>query len=102
MPRDKGDKKKKKRSMVIEDITVSDTKDKVDNYNYIVLPKERPRIERYIFNRYNMPLLVEINGKESVMLCPRNYWRLEEEDKLSNSTSKLFSMGHLIIIAKTR
>ena len=61
-----------------------------------------PDIKRHVFNKFNMPLLIEVEGKEAVMLEPRRYLELEEGDRFSNSTSKLFAMGHLIIIANNR
>lgn len=61
-----------------------------------------PKVERYIFNRFNMPLLIEIEGKPAVMLEAKNYLRLDDDDIFLDSTSRLFSMGHLVIIANNR
>lgn len=96
---------------MIEDIKIGPKKkynvNKKTNKNVDYLLKkqelfEPPEIDRYIFNRFSMPLLIEIDGKDGIMLCPREYVKLDEGDKFSDSTSKLFSMGHIIIIAKSR
>ena len=57
-----------------------------------------PKVKKYVFNKHNMVLSIEIRGKTGVLLEPGKYMEIEEGDKFTEETSILFSKGLLAII----